>query len=134
MQISGIIQKGAGKGAYFTRLDWVVKECKEILGYEPFPGTLNICVEDEDLPLLDAFLQDADLELIPDDPGFCTAGLKKVMVNRIPAAVVVPAEDVRIHASRVMELIAPCNLKDALGLHDGDRVTLCPDRKNGKRP
>ena len=54
MEISGIIQNGAGKGAYFTRLDWVVKQCKEILGYEPFPGTLNVCVEDEDLPLLDA--------------------------------------------------------------------------------
>ncbi len=134
IKISGIIQSGAGKGAYFIRLDWVVKQCKELLGYEPFPGTLNVSVEDEDLPVLDMFLQDADLKLIPDDPAFCTAGLKKVRINQIPASVVVPAEDVRIHANRVMELIAPCNLKDALGLHDGDRITFCSDQENGKRP
>ncbi len=127
MELSGIIQSGAGKGAYFTQVDWVVKQCKEILGYQPFPGTLNVCVEDEDLPLLGRFVQDADLELIPDDPGFCTARIKKVLVNQIPAAMVLPGEDVKIHPNCVVELIAACNLKDRLGLHDGDRITFCSE-------
>ena len=124
MEISGIIQSGAGKGAYFTQLEWVVKQCKRILGYQPFPGTLNVRVVDEDLPGLSRFLQDADLELIPDDPSFCAARVKKVMVNQIPAALVLPGKDVRIHENRVIELIASCNLKNSLGLKDGDRVTV----------
>ena len=124
MEISGIVQSGAGKGAYFTQLEWVVKQCEEMLGYQPFPGTLNVRVVDEDLPGLSRFLQDADLELIPDDPSFCAARVKKVMVNRIPAALVLPGEDVRIHENRVIELIASFNLKDSLGLEDGDRITV----------
>ena len=134
MEISGIIQSGAGKGAYFTQLDWVLEQCKRILGFRPFPGTLNVAVVDEDLPELGSFLQDADLELVPDDPAFCTARVKKVRINQIPAALVLPGEDVRIHENRVMELIAPCNLKETLGLHDGDRISFCPESNVGKRP
>ena len=125
MKISGIIQSGAGKGAYFTQLEWVVKQCEEMLGYKPFPGTLNVYVIDEDLPRLSRFLKETGLELIPDDPAFCAAGVKKFEVNGIEAAVVLPSDDVRIHENRVIELIASCNLKDALGLSDGDRIALC---------
>ena len=124
MKISGIIQSGAGKGAYFTQLEWVVKQCEKMLGYKPFPGTLNVFVVDEDLPRLNRFLQETGLELTPDDPAFCAAGIKRVGVNGIEAAVVLPSEDVRIHESRVIELIASCNLKNALGLGDGDEITL----------
>lgn len=124
MEISGIIESGAGKGAYFTQLEWVVKQCREILGYGPFPGTLNVRVANEDLFRLRQFLSDADLRLTPDDPAFCAAKVKKVAINQIPAAVVLPSEDVRIHEYSIIELIAPCNLKGALGLDDGDRVTV----------
>ena len=134
MEISGIVQSGAGKGAYFTRLEWVIKQCEEILGYKPFPGTLNVAVVDEDLPGLGRFVHDADLALIPDDPAFCTARMRKVRINRIPAALVLPGEEVRIHENHVLELIAPCNLKETLGLHDGDRITFCSESKGGKRP
>jgi riboflavin kinase len=134
MKVFGIIQSGVGKGAHFTRLEWVMNQCERILGYRPFPGTLNVCVVDEDVPVLDRFLQNADLELIPDDPAFCAARVKKVMVNHIPGALVLPSEDVRIHANRVVEIIASCSLKDALGLHDGDRVTLSSESRNGKKP
>ena len=122
--IRGIIQSGAGKGIYFTQMDWVVEQCSRMLGYKPFPGNLNVQVSGEDLKNLDLFLRESDFELVPDDPAFCSARVKSVTVNNIPGAVILPAEDVRIHEKRVIEIIAACSLKETLGIGDGDLVTV----------
>ena len=37
---------------------------------------------------------------------------------------VAPAEDVRVHAKNIIEIISPLGLKDALGVGDGGRVTV----------
>jgi riboflavin kinase, archaea type len=124
MEISGVIESGAGKGAYFTQVDWVVEQCENKLQMTPFPGTLNIRINDETVQVLGEFLRVADVELVPNDPSFCAARVKKVAVNGVPAAVVLPSEDVRIHDNRTIELIASCNLKKRLGLDDGDTVTI----------
>jgi riboflavin kinase len=124
MKISGSIQSGVGKGAFFTQVDWVVKQCEDLLGYKPFPGTLNVHICDEDLEKLEKFFASTDCVLVPDDPKFCAANVKKVKINGVSAAVVLPSEDVRVHENRVIELIASCSLKEALGLKDGDTVTV----------
>ena len=124
MKISGVIERGAGKGAHFTQVEWVVKQCEHKLNMTPFPGTLNVRINDETAHRLADFLRISDIELVPDDPSFCVAHVKKVTVNGIVAAVVLPSEDVRIHDNRTIELIASCNLKKRLGLDDGDTVTI----------
>jgi CTP-dependent riboflavin kinase len=124
MKITGTIKSGVGKGAFFTQVDWVVRQCEELLGYKPFPGTLNVHVRDEDLDMLEEFFASHDCALVPDDPKFCAANVKKVKINGITAAVVLPSEDVRVHENRVIELIASCSLKEELGLGDGDAVTI----------
>jgi len=126
--LTGIIQSGAGKGATFTQLDWVVAQCRRMLGYEPFPGTLNVRVNDKNTESLEDFLEETDFELVPEDPAFCTARVKKITVNGIPAAVILPSEDVRIHEKRVIEIVAAFSLKEALGLGDGDCVILAEGR------
>jgi CTP-dependent riboflavin kinase len=47
-----------------------------------------------------------------------------VTVNGIPAAVVLPDQEVRVHDKRTIELIAACCLKKRLGLRDGDEVII----------
>ena len=124
MEISGVIESGAGKGAFFTQVGWVVKQCENKLDMTPFPGTLNVRMNDRTVHQLEEFLRVADIELIPDDPSFCAARVKKVTVNGIAAAVVLPSEDVRIHDTRTIELIASCNLKKRLSLNNGDTLTI----------
>lgn len=124
MKICGVVQSGVGKGAFFTKIDWVVKQCEDVLGFRPFPGTLNVHVCEEDLGELDGFLSSTDGELVPDDPKFCAARIKKVLVNDVAAAIVLPSDDVRVHESHVLEIIASQSLKDLLGMGDGDKVTL----------
>ncbi len=124
MEISGIIQSGVGKGAYFTQLGWVVEQCEKTLGYKPFPGTLNVLICNRDLDKLDGFLQRFDYDLVPKDENFCSARIKKVSIARVPAAIILPSEDVRIHEKQTVEIISFCNLKHSLGLEDGQQVTI----------
>lgn len=128
-RLTGTIEKGAGQGAFFTQLGWFVAQCRRALGWKPFPGTLNIRVNDTGLDALERFLGEADFEFVPDDPAFCSARVKKVTVNGIAAAVILLPDAVRIHEKRVLEVIAPCHLKSALGVGDGACVTLAASEK-----
>jgi riboflavin kinase, archaea type len=124
MKITGVIESGLGKGAFFTSLEWVVDQFERAMGFKPFPGTLNVRVLEGDLPALRSFFAKKDFELVPDNPAFCTALLKKVRVNGTPAAAVFPSEDVKAHGREIIELISEKHLKDTHGLKDGDQVTI----------
>lgn len=129
MEFSGVIQSGAGKGAFFTQIEWVVRQCENKLGFKPFPGTLNVHIIKSDRTKLGKLFQLFDAELIPDDPQFCAARVRKVSINGVSGAVVLPSEDVRIHSADVIEVIAGCALKETLGLTDGDTVKVSWDQE-----
>lgn len=124
MKITGVIETGAGKGSFFVGLDWVVSQLEKQLGFKPFAGTLNVRLNETDLAEAESFFGKKDFDLIPEDPTFCRAGVKRVNINGLPAAAVFPSEDVRIHGDRVIEIIAGCHIKDTLNLQDGDVVTI----------
>lgn len=127
MKIRGRIESGAGKGAFFTSLDWVVDSFERKMRIKLFPGTLNVRVFAQEVDRLALFLEKRDFVLTPVDPNFCEAWVKKVYVNGHRAAVVLPSEDVRIHGSDLIEVVADRSLKLSLGLDDGDEVTVSDD-------
>jgi riboflavin kinase, archaea type len=47
-----------------------------------------------------------------------------VFVGAVSGALILPAKDVRIHEQRILEIMAPVSLRDALHLKDGDPVTI----------
>jgi CTP-dependent riboflavin kinase len=125
-KISGKIVSGVSQGAFFTQLNWVQEQCLGKLGFKPFPGTLNLAIAEENLAIVEALLVKEGIELVPPDSNFCSGFVFPVTVEDIAGAVVVPAEDVRVHAKDIIEIISPIGLKDALGVEDGDwvRVTI----------
>ena len=46
IEFKGTIVSGMGEGAYYMSLDGYKKQFKEKLGYEPYPGTLNVKLVD----------------------------------------------------------------------------------------
>ena len=124
LTVTGKIVSGEKKGAFFTQLDWVQNQCQKKLGFRPFPGTLNLEIEEEKIPLLEAFLQKNGIALVPPDSNFCTGQVFPVSIMGVSGAIVAPAEDVRAHGKNIIELIAPTSLKDALDVDDGDEVML----------
>ena len=124
LTVTGKIVSGEGKGAFFTRLDWVQKQCQEKLGFRPFPGTLNIEVDEKKVPLIAVLFQKDGLTLEPPDSEFCTGQIYPASIMGVKGAVVAPAGDVRVHGNNVVEIIAPISLKDALDVDDGDEIML----------
>ena len=125
--ISGRVLTGLGEGAYYVHLDGYRRQFRAKLGFDPFPGTLNV-----------QLLTDADVsefQMLKATPGVEIEGF--VMGNRTFGPVICyPATlDAKLeaailliqrthHERNVIEVIAPVNLREQLHLNDGDSVTL----------
>jgi CTP-dependent riboflavin kinase len=122
--LSGIIVSGAGKAAYFTGLDWVRKQCGEKLHFQPFPGTLNIQLDENCLAILEDLQKKPALHLISPDPNFCNAKTLPASLQNLSVAIVMPDEAVNIHSTNIIEIIAPVSLKETLSLKDGAPIVV----------
>ena len=121
--IRGRIVSGAREAARFTHLPWVLDQVRERLGFEPYPGTLNLRIESPaDRAALRRLRSLPGVPLEPQ-PGFCAARCYPVLASgTITAAVVVP--DVPHYPPDVLELLAPVCLRDALDLSDGSPLAV----------
>lgn len=126
--IKGRVFAGEGKASFFTQLDWVRAQSMEKTGFVPYPGTLNLEVLEEYLPVIREIRDLCALELIPPDKNFCTGKVLRARIRDIPASVILPQEEVHIHGKNVLEVMAPVNLRKTLGIKDGDTITLEIDR------
>ena len=124
LTVTGKIVSGEKKGAIFTQLDWVQEQCQDKLGFRPFPGTLNIEIAEEKVPQVEAMIQKDGIALVPPDSNYCTGHVYPTSIMGVSGAIVAPAEDVRVHAKNIIELIASTGLKDALDVEDGDEIML----------
>jgi CTP-dependent riboflavin kinase len=122
--LTGKVVSGSQRAAFFTQLDWVQTQCEEKLGFKPYPGTLNLEIAEESLPIVEALQKEKGIALVPPDPKFCVAKVLVLTVGSFSGAIIIPAEDVRVHGKRIIEVIAPLRLKDALNVDDGDPVKL----------
>ena len=51
-KLIGRLATGIGMGVTFTQLDWARNQFRERLGIEPFPGTVNVIIDDpESMPV-----------------------------------------------------------------------------------
>ena len=124
MTLTGKIVSGVRQGAFFTQLDWFQSQCRDKLDFQPYAGTLNLEISTDDVPVIESFEREAEIEFIPPDSEFCSGKAFPVLVEGIRAAVVIPAEEVRVHDKNIIEIISDLKLKEALEVEDGDLVKL----------
>lgn len=109
------------------QLDWVRSQLKELVGIDPFPGTLNLALEDEaSLACWQQWRSMAGYPLEPATAGFCSARCYPVRVaDNVPAAVLLP--DVADYPDNKVELVAALPIRRHLSLGDSARlrVELC---------
>lgn len=107
----------------FTGLDWVARQFREKLGYEPHPGTLNLSLAGEAWARAHGRMQQAEGIAIDPPTGFCAAKCFEVLINgRVKGTAVLP--DVAGYPADKLEIVAPVAVRQNLQLRDGDRVTL----------
>jgi riboflavin kinase, archaea type len=129
--ITGRIESGIQKGAFFTQLNWVQQQCHKKLGFKPYAGTLNLKIAEDAVPMIKELLQKSGLELVSPDARYCSGHVYPVSVMGVSGAILAPAEEVRAHGSNIIEIIAPISLKEALDVKDGDEIMLTFRKSSG---
>ena len=117
MEITGIVTTGLGKAAYFLGQDFYKNQFREKCGFTPFPGTLNLIVEEDKLEDI-RLMKSSCKNLIKPDQGFGA-------VRYIRGAIVFP--DKTTHDENYLEFISKDKLRDKYNFKDGDEVTLTID-------
>ena len=127
----GRLATGIGQGEHFTRLDWARAQFIDRLGIDPYPGTVNMIVDDPNsMPVWVRIKRTPGIRI--DNPGDgphdCDARCYPVTVaGRIDGAIVVPEVD--NYPSAQVEIIADISVRAALGIEDGDPVQIVLKRQ-----
>lgn len=122
--ISGTVVTGTRRAAFFTRLDWVKNQCLDRLGFEPYPGTLNILLAEPDRQVMTEIQKLPGVPLVPSEGDYCLSLVYPVQIGNIPGAIILPEESVRLHGRGIVEILAPVCLREILHVQDGDQVSL----------
>ena len=120
--IVGIVTSGLGKGAVFVSIDYYKTMIKKKLGFEPYPGTLNLIVDKNHSDLLKDIIPIRIRGFKKDDKIFGGVSCYKIRINGINAALIVP--DLTEHEENNIEIVAQVNLKSELKIKDGNKVTV----------
>ena len=127
IELSGSVISGLGEGAYYMSLKGYTKQFKTKIGYIPFPGTLNIKLNQKHHS--QAVQQLADLDGIIIDPfsdGKRTYGWVKCFHAKLNNTI--NCELIRLerthHDNSVIELISKINLRKTVGLKTNSKVRV----------
>jgi riboflavin kinase len=129
IDLEGMVISGMGEGAYYMSLDGYRKQFKDKLGYDPYPGTLNV-------KLVDQVYINARRELgkfpsifiegFSDKTrtyGWAKCYLAIINNNAIKNAAILVLERTHYDDS-MLEVIAPCSIKNSIGVQNGDRISI----------
>lgn len=131
VRLRGSVTTGMGEGRHYIPLEGYRIQFVERLGYEPFPGTLNVTLDEESIRHRS---QIESLESIPidgwegEDRTYGPADCYPVQIKSgsretgSPAHAIIPERT--HHDEDKLELIAPENLRDSLDLQDGEMLEV----------
>ncbi len=128
MKFAGKVFQGLGEGAYYVGLEGYKTQFKKALGFDPYPGTLNVRLEGnleteqkKQLRSFDGIRIDG-FESGGRAYGGARCYLAKVGKQGLDAAVLVI--DRTHYDDSVLEVISPHYLRGSLGLKNGDPVEI----------
>ena len=127
IELNGSVISGLGEGAYYMSLKGYTKQFKAKIGYVPFPGTLNIKLNQLQATQIIQQLDEIDnMTLDPFFDGKRTYGWVKcfhVTLNDSIKCELIRLERTH-HDNSVIELISKNNLRKTTGLQTGSKVTV----------
>lgn len=126
MKIIGMVTTGFGEGAFFVKKQGYFKQFEEKLGFAPFPGTLNLKLNEKEVE------KKLKLETTPHvkinrftEKGktYCALKCWPCIINRkFKGAVLKPGRT--MHPIEILEVIAPVDLRKELKLENESKVEV----------
>lgn len=122
-RLEGTVLSGEGVGASFIVLPWVKDQVRKKFGFNPYPGTLNLHLLDEEAVSIRDKLQKVKGIEIKPRRGFYNAYCFHVKVSgKVNGCVLIPEKPG--YPFDILEVVAAECLRDVLSLDDGDKVEL----------
>lgn len=125
--LEGTVFSGLGEGAYYIAKEPYRKQFIEKLGFDPYPGTLNLRLTTEyDIKTRNELESYPAIEIVGfknEDRTFGPVKCYPVIIeNRVKGALI---SALRSHYdASVLEIIAPIQLRTHLGLKDGHKAKV----------
>ncbi|AGB16841.1 transcriptional regulator of a riboflavin/FAD biosynthetic operon [Halovivax ruber XH-70] len=131
VDLEGAITSGMGEGRHYISLPGYQRQFDDRLGYDPFPGTLNVELRDESVRrrrAMDA-VEPVPIDGWEDDertygPAVCHPATIETADGETYTDAHTIAPERTHHDEDQLELIAPEKLRDSLDLTDGDQVIV----------
>jgi riboflavin kinase len=120
-RLKGKVFSGKGLGEFFVSLSWVQKQLKDRVGFEAYPGTLNLKLSSTSTGLRRRLEKKASFRIIPAQ-GYRSGIVFNAEIDDLKCAVIIP--EVVGYPSDVLEVVAPTNLREKLRVHDGDELAV----------
>ena len=122
MKINGEVTTGMGKGAFFLSQEFYKNSFKKNLGFQPYPGTLNVIVSDEYLSQIKDIKNNCQNIIKPEGDFGAVKYIEAKLNGSVKGAIVFPAKTA--HEENYLEFICEKKLRDELNITDGDVVSL----------
>ena len=119
--ILGTITRGLGEGTFFMSMQHYKKEIKKKLGFDAYPGTLNLKVLKKHMDLLKNIVPIKISGFRSRNKTFGGANCYRARIKNIKGSIIIP--DLTKHKD-IIEFIAPVHLKSELKLKDKDKVKI----------
>ncbi len=119
--LTGKVITGLGEGQYYISLDGYRAQFREKLGFDPYPGTLNIKLDADSIEMRKRISAHIKISgFTKENRTFGCGSCFNVVISDVMGAVIVPE---RTHYPEdIIEIIAPVNLREHLALKDGSVV------------
>ena len=112
------VVNGMGKGAFFVAMPFYQKQVKKKLGFEPFPGTLNVKMAVKDKKKITAT---KGIRIV-DKGGKGGAWCFPILLDKLPCFAIIP--DKSTHEKNVLEILSQYNLRKKLHIRSGCKVRI----------
>ncbi|MCL7415339.1 MAG: DUF120 domain-containing protein [ANME-2 cluster archaeon] len=126
IELTGKVITGLGEGQYYTTLKGYHDQFVELLGFEPYPGTLNIKLEGKSIECRSMLKLKDDVIINGFNSRNRTFGGGRCypvkLGNGTKGAIMIP--DRTHYPEDIIEIISPDNLREQLKLKDGCRITV----------
>ena len=119
--VNGVVARGLGEGAFFMTMEHYKKEIKNKLGFNAYPGTLNLKVGKKQLNLLKKIMPIRINGYKSKNKTFGGVNCYKAKIKNINGSVILP--DLTKHKD-IIEFVAPVHLKSELKLKNGDKIKI----------
>ena len=120
--LKGTIIKGLGEGAYFMSMGHYKKEIKKNLGFDAYPGTLNIRIKKSQCDLIKKIKPIKIIGYKKDGKTFGGASCWRAKIKGISGAIIIP--DINKHKKDIIEFIAAVHVKSKLKVRNGCKISI----------